>query len=465
MLPTIFVTAPRMRDDLQKVASEISFPDEYSLDDITLITPVGNVNVKALVSEISIFEDIFRVSITGHILVQDSMSLIDKLKMSGNEFLKLSFRKSKLSDDSYEKTFRIIRVGERNRINHNTETYTLHFCSEDFMVSEQIKISKSYKGKTIKEMVNDILVNELKSNASKLIGDTVGTYDFIIPYKKPFEAISWLSNYAISPKYKGADFVFFENNSGFFFTSLQQLYSKKVARYYRYSPKGASSMTNIPEMESRLYNIKSYTFIDTFDTLYGTNNGVFANRTLTIDPLTRTYRDTTFSYTGNDTSHLNGGSLINNYTNRLGLKANECYNATYKLAFSNADQKKAPGIKDKEYAVSNDIRAEQFIPYRTSQLANSNYNRLQLTISGDPKITVGDLIYVDLPSNNNEKGTVEDDGSNDKLHSGKYLITALRHIIDINMRYETIIEVAKDSFSLNPGNYGEALMKRIGKES
>lgn len=450
-----------------RIGAQISFPDEFSLKDITLITPTQNVNIKALMTEMSIFEDIFRGAITGHVLIADSISLIDKLGLTGNEFLKLDFRKSLLSGDdkAYIKTFRIIRVSERDRINHNTEMYSLHFCSEDFFLSEQIKISKSYKGKTISEMVYDILKNELKINKKAIIEPSMGLYDFIIPYKNPFEAVNWLSNYALSNKYKGADFLFFENNKGFHFRPLQDLYSQSVTRDYLYSPKGRESLSKITEMENLLSNIKSYRFIDTFDMLYGTKKGVFANRLLTIDPMTRTFRDTVFSYSGKESKKLNDGNLINNYKNRLGLQANECFDAVYKVMVSNTEQKRAKGLEDKTYAVANDIRAETYVPYRTSQLSASNYSRLQIVISGDPTLSVGDLVKVELPSNNNENGVTETDGSKDNLHSGNYLVTAIRHLIDPNMKYETIVELAKDSYGMSPQKYVSTANKEIGKQT
>lgn len=462
-LPEVVITANRINEE----ASYISTPDEYSLDDITILSPLGNLNIKAMMNELSYFEDIFRGAITGHVLITDSTSLIDKIGMTGNEFLKLKFRKSKHSKDSsgIEKIFRIMRVGERERLNHDTEMYSIHFCSEELFLSEQTKISKSYKGKKISEMVEDVLINELKIKPERvLVYPTIGVYDFIIPYKKPLETVNWLSNYALSPENNGADFIFFESKAGFVFTSLQALYAIEPYRTYTYRPRGVESTTNVEEMSSLLTNIKSYKFIDTFDTLYGVSSGIFANRVLTVDPLTRSYRDTIYSYQGTNQESpdkMNRGSLINNYKNRLGLYTNECFDSVYKVMFSNADQKKALGISDKNYAVAEDIRAEKYVPHRTSQLAASNYSRIQFSISGDPSLTVGRMIKINLPSNNNEKGTTEKDGHKDKMHSGNYLITAIRHIIDINMKYDTIVEVAKDTFGISPANYDAVSLSRI----
>ena len=72
--------------------------DEYSLEDITIVTPVQNVSLKAMMIEISYYEDIFNCSTSGHVLVKDSISLIESLGLCGNEFIKLVFRKSNKSN-------------------------------------------------------------------------------------------------------------------------------------------------------------------------------------------------------------------------------------------------------------------------------------------------------------------------------------------------------------------------------
>jgi hypothetical protein len=114
---------------------------------------------------------------------------------------------------------------------------------------------------------------------------------------------------------------------------------------------------------------------------------------------------------------------------------------------SNKDQKKAEGIADNPYTVANDIRAEKYVPYRTAQLALSHYVRLKLTIAGDPNLTVGTTINVYLPSSaSNADGSGLNEGKIDEQYSGKYLITAVRHIISSKMSYETVLEVVRDGY-------------------
>ena len=441
--------------------------DDYSLDEAYIITGKDKTNIKMLMVEMSYYEDIFKGITSGSILINDSISLIDRLGMSGFDYLKLKFSKNMAGEYSTEKYFRIYRVSERILNNNVSETYTLNFCSEELMLSEQTKISKSYSNKKISEIVYDILSEKLKiDNRYISMQETEGLYDFVIPYKKPFEAINWLSNYAKPIGKDGADFLFYENSEGFNFYSLQSLFSQKPYTKFIYIPRsvGGSTPENFSgklweikskELGRNLIGIKSYVFLDTFDTLYGTTTGAFSNRLISIDPLTRTFKNTTFDYSKyfNNNKNLNDFPLVPNLKNRLGKTASESYDSVLKVVVSNPEQKKAIGISEEPWNVANDIRAENYIPNRTAQLSLSHYSRIKLSVAGDPNLTVGMILNISLPSSRSKDGSGYDSGEEDPYHSGNYMITAVRHIIDFAGKYETILEVVKDSYSASVNVY------------
>lgn len=433
--------------------NSIQNPDDYYLEKVELITSVGRVNLKGLMVEISYYEDIFRGTITGNILINDSISLINRVSLSGYETLLFSFKKSKDAEFKVDKKFKIFRIGERMLKTNSSEVYSLHFCSEELFLSEQIKISKSYSGKKINEIVTDILLNEMKidtklSKKEILVENTKGVYDFLIPYKKPFEAINWLANYAQSTRNTGSDFVFFENIDGLNFNSLQTLYSQPLYRTFVYQLRTATDSKVAGELGTALNGIKSYNFLDTFDTLYGTNKGVFANKLITIDTLTRRYYNTNFDYESyfSRSKTLNGSPIITDFKNSLGKKLNENYEAVLKVLTTNRNQESASYISEKQGSVAKDVFVESYVSNRTAQLSLAHYSRLKIAVSGDPFLKVGDVISIILPAmispeNNSAQGGI------DEYHSGKYLITSARHIIDVNLKYETILEIAKESLS------------------
>jgi len=110
--------------------------DDFYLDKINIVTPKNILSIKSVFVELSYYEDIFRGTVSGHVLISDSISMIDRLGLSGNDYLELNFRKSKSVDvQGISKYFRIYRVGERILNNSETENYALHFCSEELFLS------------------------------------------------------------------------------------------------------------------------------------------------------------------------------------------------------------------------------------------------------------------------------------------------------------------------------------------
>jgi hypothetical protein len=441
-------------DNRNSSFSGVKLIDEYALADVNLVTPEVTISLKALILEISYYEDIFNCSTSGHILVKDSISLIERAGLCGNEFIKLTFAKTEKNvntKESFSRYFRVYRVSERIQNNHFTETYTLHFCSEELFLSEQVKISKSYKNQQLSFIINDILKNYLKIPTKRIkIDDSDGLYDILIPFKKPFEAINWLTNLAQPLGKEGADFLFFENQEGFNFLSLQKMFEKQLYAEYAYNTHNAGTFNQVSEVGRSIFGIKSYKFLDTFDSLYGVVNGTFANRALVIDPLKREFKNVKFDYKDyfEKSSKLNSSPAIGYIKNRLGKYPYENYDSVYKVVQSNTRQKEAQHLRLAPGEVAHDIMAEVYVPYRTAQIALSTYSRIRLSLTGDPNLSVGKVIKVTLPSNVSKVGEMgSNEGVANPYSTGNYLIIGVRHIIDAQMRYETVVEVAKDSYS------------------
>lgn len=204
--------------------------------------------------------------------------------------------------------------------------------------------------------------------------------------------------------------------------------------------------------------------VKSYDTLGDTNSGAFANRLVTIDPLTRSFRTTDFSLTKyrGESKSLNPGAPTNIIKNRLGVAQDQNYNANFKVSISNSNQSNIKYIKEREGSTSKDMFIETIIPMRTAQISLANYTVLKLSIPGDPGITVGrtiDFNVLSLRPSQTEKGA-------DKFYSGKYLVTAVRHIVQAQGVYQTVLEVAKDSSSTSysSGNENTTFWKSITNE-
>jgi hypothetical protein len=430
--------------DNTPVSPGIRYPNDYSLKTLTLLTAVKTFDVKSILVELSINEDIYNNTMSGYLMVVDASGFIESLQMNGNEFIRITLGKiANNSDNFIDRIFRIFKVAKRNPENDgNTETYSLYFCSEELLLSEQYKISKSYKGKDITSNILDILDTYLKIPRNKVgvIENTYGVYDFIVPNLKPFDAINWMSNYARpGPGNVGSDMLFYENKFGFNFRSLQNLFKGTVYNTYSYNPKNYNLTNSSKNSDLRIYNVMSYEIMDSFDTLGAINQGIFANRLLSVDPLLRRFKVTDFDYGSYSASakSLNNFPVTNNYKNRFGDALNQTPQATYKFVLSNYDQGDSEYIR-KNDSVQRDIMAETYIPNRTAQIPLLSYTRIKISVPGDPALTVGRIINFSLLSKNPNNREPDD------FYSGNYLITAVRHMVTLN-EYKTVLELAKES--------------------
>jgi len=432
--------------------SGVGYPQDYSLNTLNFLSASGQrTELKKLLVSMSYYEDLFSFVVSGEITLIDAQGFLEALQLTGNEFIEVSFGKTSGGNNTNDQIFRVYKVGDRNPSgNLNSETYTLYFCSEELLLSEQLKISKSYKGKKINVMVKSILTDYLKVEPNKIeiVEESTGVYDFLIPRLKPFEAISWLSCYARPKTSPGADFLFFQTRGGFNFRSIQTMFKDSVYADYKYQVKNLDEKEQ--SMQEKVLTVLDYEFGKPYDMLNEISSGTMANQLISIDPLTRSYKVTNFDYKKfkAQSTSLNPGDVGNNYKNRLGKTNNESYESAIKVVIGNSNQTSIPYIKQAESGVGKDIFIETYVPNRTAQISLANYTTMKISIPGDPGIAVGRVVNFKLmtlkPSN--------DSKDLDKLYSGKYLVTAVRHMIEVPNRYKTILELAKDSSPTSPMN-------------
>lgn len=444
----------------------IQYATEYQLDSISLVTSLQNgvINMLPFMVELNLFEDIYSSTISGELVVSDALGLISNFRLNGTEFLQVTLRKTTGDNHPIEKNYRIYKISTRTTNESNAyEIYTINFCSEEFLLAEQYRVSKSFKGTEISNIIKNILTKYVKVGigaGTKPINveDTLGTYDFILPNKKLFETINWLATYALPKNGLGADMLFFENRDGYYFRSLQTLYSQNPYQTYKFDPKNISN-----ELNQQVSNVFNFEVLDFFDTLGGIVNGTFANRAITINPLTRTYKvDNDFNYASyfNQAKTLNNHPAVNNYQNRYkktlyDKPPAELEVGTLRMVTENTAMKKDPYISKNPDAVANDINIRKYLPNRVAQIALANYTRIKITVAGDASLTVGKTIIFNTYEMN---GTIE--RKLDLTYSGKYLITAVRHIVK-NNSYITVLEMAKDSVSVSYVAHNTQILQKL----
>jgi hypothetical protein len=443
----------------------ISQPQEFNIDEILLIAADGSgQSLKAVVEEMSIFETLFDCTINGYVIINDASGFIEKFNITGFNFINIQFSKFTPDDSTkFNRTFRIYNIDDSISITPTNVRYTIKFCSEELFVSAQKKIARSYTNMTIRDMVENVLQEEMLSTKLMNIEPTEGSFNLIVPYKSPYETINWLATYAKPSKnsggYVGADMFFFESKKGFNFRSLQSMYLDPIYNEYFYSPQNTVSSSDPKDLVFGLKSMLTCQITQHFNTLEATMNGVFANKFIGIDTMLRTKTVTGFKYDdyvngklkaqgGKKPITLNAYPLTTGYKNRFDKTASEMTDARVRVMVVNTSQRDSDMIKDNVSALqstSPNIDAETRIPYRLAQFGLSHYVKVEFTVPGDPNLTVGSIVKLHIPSLSPNKNTLDE--NSDKYYSGKYLVDAVRHVMTSDKSYKTICSAITDSVS------------------
>lgn len=418
---------------------------DFRLDDATLIGSSGrSVDIRPLIEELNIYEDIFSPCITGNFIVTDSNNLINKLPLAGFEYVSLSFTKPS-QKISFSKIFRIYKITDRKQNSDQNEFYTIHFCSEEFILNESIRVSKTYQAKSIHDIVQDITKNYLKIDSTKFpttqLFETTGTHNITIPNWRPFYAINWLSRMALSANYNGASYVFFENRNGFYFIPIEELCKKSPIQQLLNSKirLGFETDKTASDIQSASESVTEYEFHSTFDIPKNISSGTYAGTLISVDPIRQ--RITNVQLTAESifpkTSHLNKNNLISHTLTRRDLPVDQEFQSFYRVYPTTLGHDKLA------YNSSTGLHAnqvEQWLLQRNMYLSGLHTNRLNVSVPGNVALTVGETVDVRFPAIESQTSVREFD----KLYSGKYLITALRHSIN-KFSHLCYLEISKDS--------------------
>lgn len=398
---------------------------DYKISSMMIVTSDGqSIDVKNILLEMNIYEDIFSPVITGDFTLGDAADIISAYRIHGNEFLAVSIDKPSL-DKPIKKIFRIYKISDRNFGTASLQNYTLHFCSEELLLSTQTLVSKSYKGLRIDQMVNDLIANKLKANPEKMAGiftKTLGNFDIIIPKMQPLEAIQWLSPRAYNTNQNL--FFFFENRDGFNFTSYENLL--KIAPYSTYYR--SVKLNREPDQ-----NFNSFNYINVsedFDILKSIKMGSFSSSLLVLDLIKR--NSTSYNFNAKqvaDNGLLNQSIPANSLANRLGLT----------LYTANESVLKYVTATDSD-PTFNPTNYNNWLPQTSTRLGQINSFKVIISIPGDILIKVGNIVNLVIPKMQTQTKSTEDDN----MRSGKYLISSVHHVFTQDIS-TTVLELLSDS--------------------
>lgn len=413
-----------------------------------------SVDIRAFCMSVVLYEDIFSNVLKGEALITDSGNLIASVPFKGTEYLTIRYRTPSFKE-VIGKTFYVYAVTDRAfTATDRQQGYVLHFMSVEGHIDNITTISKKYSDtsdKIITSVYNEYLrpkrfINRdgfSQFNASTNLSSKVS----VVPtYWSPLKLINWVSSRSFKNGPEAPNFLFFESNKGFYFTSVEELIRKQLDAdtlfaEYIYFP-GAPTIQAEPNSKfkytkpettklfSMVRNVKPFKL---YDTIHGQDHGYYASTLLSVDPTLK--RPISTDYDHYDVFKTFKHMEPNNkqtYPNTLVRVP-----STYKTLLT------------KQYKLHNDFEDPKYQKWalqRNSLMHELHEIKLEIEVPGRTDIEIGKLVRFLYPKNIDKTLDVLSEDALDPYMSGIYMITAIRHQFLLN-KHVMYIEMVKDSFS------------------
>ena len=415
-----------------KSSQVLRFAGDVSIDKVRIITTKGFYqDVGAQVINVQFYEDLFSPFITGSLILKDSLDLVNLFPFIGEEYLELEISTPTLEKNNIKGKYYIYKMTNREMVGDKSVVYQLHFISVEGLVDLNKKTSRVF-GDKISKLVEPFIKDKtfgLESEKKVFVEETLNNTKYISNYWTPVQNIMYLADTAINQN-KTPNYVFFENRDGFYFISLESLYTNATFqsfvydKYTRDDRPGGGSVRNPEKDYKRILEISIPTGFDYMDRI---RSGMLASRQVSYDVIKKTYTAKNYNMFQrfDQQKHLNKYAIN---SDRAIFRSNSRI-INFPKMFANFN-----GFGDVTNAKSNQERIS------TLKLAESN--KLNITVPGRCDYTVGQKINLDLKRM--EPLSKTDSDTTDKMFSGNYIIAAINHYVD-REKHECHMEVIKES--------------------
>lgn len=417
--------------------NSIDFAGDISIDKVSIQSVDGTeFSIANQIVAIQIFEDLYSPFITGTIIIKDSMDLINTVPIIGQELLNIDISTPSLQNKGgrINSQFFMYRIKNREYLGDKTVMFELDFISKEAIVDSNTKLSRRYKGK-ISDIVATIMSDqEVQFDNSKrvIVEETYNDTIYISNYWSPVKNMNYLCSLAFN-KEKSPSYIFFENRDGFNFVSLNSLVSSPtIMQKFNYNSftRHITKTNAMRDIELDFQRIHTISVRDGVNTLNRVHDGFMGSILMTTDITTKTYdekyHNALIGFTA--AKHLNDYSLV-----------------SYKFPIS-------PGAKiivepkaAQTFIGYQDVTNTDTLQQRLYEIHEKNDFVLNIVVAGRLDYTVGQLVTIDTVKVRPIKKSETNDDIQDKIYSGKYIVTAINHYIT-REKHECNMEIAKDSY-------------------
>lgn len=404
---------------------------KYTLNELSLSTPrCKKLDVTPYAVKIDIYESILSSSVIAELTLSDSTGILDAFNLS-EETLRISFTTHE-SAKPVEFTLKVVEVNPIKSIpNNKAVVFTLTCISEELIKSKTIKNIPLVRQQIESENVVKSLLDLVESKKSFFAEKTKGVHTFSLTNINPFASIDLVRRAAVSEKYNGSAFVFFENSKGYHFKSIEKLVDdgKKAIgdKCFTYS-----TLADVDITGSKWRNIIASKVIQNGNHNVALATGGYNNISKRYNLETGELEQFEKKAVNVDFVSLNEKS-INSSLKQQEKRSKDEGKLTF--SFYSPDQENNQLVEKNNY-----------LPYYLTQFLTIISH---ITIYGDSMISVGDVIDCHFP--NTDGLTLGDDRAyveDSTIFSGNYLVCKVRHVLTFGemAEYYQGLEIVKDGF-------------------
>lgn len=368
------------------------------------------ISIGDMITNMEIQENISKVSIYGLLTIADATNIIDSFPLLGEEQLILEI------EDFFKQTttYNFHIYGVDTLVTNDLGTaqfYVMRMFSKDYIKSESVEISMSYKGK-ISESVKSIYDEYFVSKKDIEIEDTVGENVIVVPNLTPIETIMMMATKSFSDVYKSSNFLFFERKDKYFFGTHEKLFEDGQAteKKYYYSSVNA----DIEDRAGQMNKIQAFSLNKRFDLIEEMRRGAAVSRVIKLDLATRSYENIDYKHYEKVKDYKHTDSVQQDY-----------HTTKFNDEFFGDDN-----ITNKYLVFQDSTRTDQTYQDMVSQRLSTSYylNSILMYVDfyGANNMNVGDLIRLEIQ----DLSSANDYKKPHKTLSGLYMVANLKSVYD-----------------------------------
>ena len=430
--------------------------------------PHGTVDVLSAVQRIDLYESVFQNTISGNVVLTESIGLVELLPMVGIEYLYLQFVVTGTTgkNKTYARLFRITKVHDQAFPRHDLRTYVVEFATPEFVNSVSKRISRRFKNMTCADAVQEIVEKDLhhkdvsKQMFSQFVSPsplpTWGNIDVTIPNYTPLRAINYFAMLSLEDKdqYSGG-YIFFETLDGLHFTSITSMYAAMKdtkPHTIQVNHGNFSAHSELANDRNAIFRIHQE---QTFDLLAGITSGFYAARVFSFDLLAQLFRGRGSAVGAIDQTD----SLYTDTFEKTNLR-NPDPNALHPLFPKYFEKEFSPNVRqfmvptniwstaEASTPAGKDSLEDEQLMHKSVAIRNRQLREIQqietlVELPGQPGIHAGSLVNLEYPMTQ----PLSRINATRTPHSGVHLVTSVHHTLviktDAEFDYQMSLRVAK----------------------